>query len=109
MVKQVMGIVACCFICLYGHSAIALSSEQVLALKKAGISDQTIQLMIQQEMAAQEIPPDQPGTREIKDKDGHVVVIYSAGAKPRHLDAIEQDKLDKAWKMLQHVIIDGRK
>lgn len=109
MCKYLIGVMAFFFIGLSGHFAMALSSEQVLALKKAGVSDQTIQLMIQQDMAAKENPQDNQGMREIKDKDGNVVTVYSTGAKPRQPDAAEQEKVDKAWKMLNNIIIDGRK
>jgi hypothetical protein len=109
MRKHVIGIAAFFFISLYGNPAAALTPEQVLALKKAGVSDQTIQLMLQQETAVREDPPNDAGTREIKDKDGHAVIIYSAGSRPRHLDAAEQEKLDQAWQMLRQIIIDGRK
>jgi hypothetical protein len=97
------------FTLLSGHSAMALSAEQVLALKKAGVGEQTIQLMIHQEMAAKASPQDNQGVREIKDNDGNIVTIYSTGARLSHLDAAEQEKVNRAWKMLQNIIIDGRK
>ncbi|MDQ5985469.1 MAG: hypothetical protein CSYNP_01179 [Syntrophus sp. SKADARSKE-3] len=104
-----MGILAIGFIFLSGQAAQALTTDQVLALKKAGVSDQTIRLMIEQEKAAKEDGQDVPAVREIKDKDGNTVTVYSVGSRPRDIDREEQQKLDKAWEMLQHVIIDGRK
>jgi hypothetical protein len=104
-----MGILAFGFILLLGQAAPALTTDQVLALKKAGVSDQTIRLMIEQEKAAKEDTQDGPAVTEIKDKDGNTVTVYSTGSRPRDLDREERQKLDKAWEMLQHVIIDGRK
>jgi len=109
MGKSATGMMLFFFIWLFGHPALALTGEQVLALKKAGVGDETIQLMLQQETAARENPRDNAGVREIKDKEGHTVIIYSTGAKPREPDEAERKKLEKAWQMLPHLIIDGRK
>ncbi|MCE5282534.1 MAG: hypothetical protein LLG93_10575, partial [Deltaproteobacteria bacterium] len=49
---------------------LALTPEQVIALKKAGVSDATIQLMIQQEENTRKAPEDTIGRREIKDSQG---------------------------------------
>jgi len=65
--------------------------------------------MIRQEAAAQANRQTNAGIKEIKDQDGNTTVIYSPGSRPRELDEAEQKKLDKAWEMLQRVIIDGRK
>ncbi len=85
----------------------ALTPEQVLKLKKAGVSDQTIQLMLKQESEAQtRNPSDQFGTREVKDKEGNTTVIYSTGGSS--VDQEEKEKTDRAWKMLENMIIDNR-
>jgi hypothetical protein len=89
----------------------ALTPDQIINLRKAGVSDKTIQMMLEQERdARQENPSDQIGVREVKDKEGNVVTIYSTGrpAKESHGDA-EEAKVEKAWKMLQNMIIDNRK
>lgn len=89
--------------------AMALTAEQVLALKKAGVNDRTVQLMIQQEISARQSTGNGAGMREIKDKDGNVVIVYSAGDPPSPPDVSEQENVDRAWDMLHRVIIDGRK
>ena len=89
----------------------ALTSDQIIKLKKAGVSDKTIQMMIEQERdARQENPSDLIGVREVKDKEGNVVKIYPAGRSTRESagDA-EEAKVEKAWKMSQNMIIDDRK
>ena len=91
------------------QQALALTADQVMALKKAGISDQTIQLMIRQEMKARQNNENEAGMRDVKDKDGNVVTVYSAGDYPESLDAEERQNVDRAWEILNRVIIDGRK
>jgi type II secretory pathway pseudopilin PulG len=91
----------------------ALTTEEVIKLKKAGVSDETIRLMIEQERAGgQPNPADQIGVREVKDAQGNVTVNYSTGAPPANTqNQSEQEKVEKAWKMLQNqnMIIDNRR
>jgi hypothetical protein len=85
---------------------LALTPEQVIALKKAGVSDATIQLMIQQEENARKAPEDTIGRREIKDSQGNTVIIYSTGNPPGNDKRDEEKKkLENAWKMLQNMNI----
>ena len=91
----------------------ALTTDEVIKLKKAGVSDETIRIMIEQERAGkQQNPADQIGTREIKDAEGNTSVIYSTGAPtaPTQNES-EQEKVREAWKMLQNqnTIIDNRR
>jgi hypothetical protein len=91
----------------------ALTTEEVIKLKKAGVSDETIRTMIEQERAAKERnPSDQIGVREVKDAEGNTSVIYSTGAPTAPTQGgSEQEKVEKAWKMLQNqnMIIDNRR
>jgi hypothetical protein len=89
-------------------SILALTPDQVLALRKAGVSDRTIQLMIEQEREAKQNPYDTMGTKEITDSAGNRYIIYSTGKSDQTWEASEKEKVDKAWQMLQGVIIDGR-
>jgi len=90
----------------------ALTTDEVIRLKKAGVSEKTIQTMIEQERAGrQPNPADQIGTREVKDAEGNTSVIYSTGAPTAPTqNQSEQQKAEEAWKMLQNqnVIIDKR-
>ncbi|HVO65621.1 MAG TPA: hypothetical protein VMT12_03975 [Syntrophales bacterium] len=102
------------FVSNFSNHCYALTPDQVIKLKKAGVSDKTIQMMLQQEKEAKEAkeanPYDQIGMREIKDKDGNVVTIYSTGRSTKESTSdSEEEKVDKAWKMLQNMIIDKRK
>jgi hypothetical protein len=89
-------------------SVLALTPDQILALRKAGVGDRTIQLMIEQEREAKQNPYDTMGTKEIVDSYGNRTVIYSTGKSDLTLDVSEKEKVDKAWQMLQGIIIDGR-
>jgi hypothetical protein len=99
------------FMSIFFNYCYALTPDQIIKLKKAGVSDKTIQMMLQQEKEAKEANPyDQIGMREIKDKEGNVVTIYSTGRSTKDSAGDSEDeKVDKAWKMLQHIIIDNRK
>jgi len=91
-------------------NAWALTPEQVIALKNAGVSDQTIQLMIRQEQdAAQGNPADFSGRKEIKDRDGKTVINYSTGRTTGNNRAREEKQTERAWEMLNNIIIDTRK
>jgi hypothetical protein len=88
----------------------ALTPEQVISLKNAGVSDQTIQLMIRQEQeAAAGNPEDSPGRKEITGKDGKAVIIYSTGRRAANNQSKEEKQTEKAWEMLNNLIIDTRK
>jgi len=91
----------------------ALTTEEVIKLKKAGVSEATIRTMIEQERTGgQPNPSDKIGVREVKDAEGNVSVNYSTGASAAPTqNQSEQEKVEKAWKMLQNqnVIIDDRR
>ena len=85
-------------------SCFALTSQQVIALKKAGVSDQTIQMMLQQE--AGKDPYATIGTREVKDKNGNTVIIYTTGEHTNSAaDDEERKNVERAWEMLNNITI----
>jgi hypothetical protein len=50
------------------------------------------------------------GVREIKDKEGNIVTIYSTGSLTKESSvSSEEENVEKAWKMLQNIIVDKRK
>jgi hypothetical protein len=69
-------------LCLAPSLAQALTADQVIALKKAGVSDETIQMMLRQEEAAQTRGGDLLERREIKDSQGNTVVVYTQSDHP---------------------------
>jgi hypothetical protein len=105
--------VAICMVVLSFTWAYALTTDEVIKLKKAGVSDETIRIMIEQERAGkQQNPADQMGVKEVKDAEGNSSVIYSTGAPTAPTqNQSEQEKVQEAWKMLQNqnTIIDNRR
>ena len=97
-------------IALHASWALALTTDEVIKLKKAGVSEKTIQTMIEQERNGKHPnPADQIGVREVKDAEGNTSVNYSTGAPTQNQS--EQQKVVEAWKMLQNqnMIIDNRR
>lgn len=85
-------------------SGFALTPQQVIALKKAGVSDQTIQMMLKQEEGKD--PYATIGTREVKDKNGNTVIIYTTGSNTNNAaDDEEKKNVERAWEMLNNIII----
>lgn len=106
MKKTIPAFVVFLFV-IMATSVFALTPQQVIDLKKAGVSDQTIQMMIKQEEGKD--PYAAIGTREVKDKDGNTVIIYTTGnsTSPAYDDE-EKKNVDRAWEMLNNIIIDKR-
>jgi hypothetical protein len=109
MIMKRKMIAATVFVCvlLWAISGFAMTPEQVIKLKKAGVSDETIQLMMkQEEAAANKDPYATMGTKEVTDKDGNTVIIYTTGNNaPTAADAEEAKNAEKAWEMLRSMTI----
>jgi hypothetical protein len=88
--------------------ALALTAQEVIDLKKAGVSDRIIQIMLQQAKEAEGgNPADRIGTREVKDKEGNTVILYSTGSSTVEDD--EKEQVENAWKMLQNMVIEKKR
>lgn len=83
----------------------ALSTEEVIKLKKAGVSDETIQMMLEQEKAGGDVKPPVEDTGE--------EVIYRAGQNSKA--QAERNAKHEAWKEKKSleavggIIIDKRR
>ena len=77
-------------------------------MKKAGVSDDTIQLMIQQEK--EKAMHSRTGIWDVEDEEGNRSTIYRVDGsdQAREQQRIEQEKVDRAWEMLRNLIIDVR-
>ncbi|MBA4396494.1 MAG: hypothetical protein C0394_03805, partial [Syntrophus sp. (in: bacteria)] len=84
---------------------------EVLALKKAGVGDETIRMMMQQEKDGKRPAPGAAmGKREIRDSRGDASIEYSTGGSaPSAGTDSQQREVNKAWEMLRHLIVDTRK
>ena len=91
------------------HVVSALTVEDIIKLKKAGVSEETIQMLILH-------PPSGPdrtmGTWVVKDPHGKEVIIYTTGMGTtdgeEDQEMTEEEKRKKSWEMLKNLIIDGR-
>jgi hypothetical protein len=86
----------------------ALTAKEILLLKQKGVSEQTIQMMLQSEMQAKKAASAQKmGVRTITRPDGGSAIVYSTGSDERDSRSREERLKEKrAWEMLQHIIID---
>jgi len=101
MKATIMAAACCLYIAMSPLSVFALTPQEVIELKKAGVSDRIIELMIKQKEAARD--PERLGTREGKDADGNTVIIYSTGKSKT--DDEEAKNVEKAWEMLRNIQI----
>lgn len=90
-----------------------LTVDEVLHLKQQGVSDETIQLMIQQEMQRERLsdPNKNMGVHRVAEPDGKRATIYSTGENNHRDDCgeeSEREKRDRAWEMLNNIVIDTR-
>lgn len=83
----------------------ALTPEEVIKLKKAGVSDATIQKMLEQEQAS-------GGGQQGPVVDAKKATIYQAGedgaAEERRYQADQRRQEERNDRMLKNVIIDQR-
>jgi len=98
---------------LLPYVCFSLTVDEVIRLKKAGVSDETIQLMIQHEMQREKLsdPYKNIGIRKIKEQDGRSSTIYSTGEigdQEGYEEESEREKREKAWEMLHNIVIDSR-
>ena len=101
------------FVLLLPCVTFSLTVEEVIKLKKAGVDNKTIQLMIQQEMQREKLsdPYKNIGVRKIEEPDGRSTTIYSTGEiknRGDYKEESEREKREKAWKMLHNIVIDSR-
>ena len=90
----------------------ALTVDEILLLKENGVSEKTIQMMLENEARTLVAGDgsDRPGVRTIIRPDGQPAISYSTGndGEGTH-DAEEQRKEERAWEMLRQLIVDTRK
>ncbi len=103
--------VCCLWVCL-PVIANALTTEEILLLKQNGVSEKTIQMMLESEIQAGKNldGEDTIGIRTIIRSNGQPAIVYSTGEGDRHRhDAHERWKEEQAWEMLRRIVIDTRK
>ena len=85
-----------------------LTAEEIAYLKKAGVSEETIRLMIEQENRRE--LQSQTGIWEVEDEQGRPSTLYRVGGDEDDVESrrVEQEKVDRAWEMLRNLVIDAR-
>ena len=89
----------------------ALTVDEVIRLKQAGVDDKTIQMLIEQERMTQGETKGL-GIKEVekpgggKDKIYYAITPAEEEIKSRQE---EKEKLEKSWEMLRNIIIDERR
>jgi DNA-binding transcriptional MerR regulator len=85
-----------------------LTAEEIAYLKKAGVSEETIRLMIEEENRQEQTS--QTGIWEVEDEKGRPSTLYRVGGDEDDAERkqVEQEKVDRAWEMLRNLVIDAR-
>lgn len=89
----------------------ALTVEEILLLKQNGVSEATIQLMLQSEIQASKAVAagETMGVRTIMRPDGKNTIVYTTGHSDHDMHTAEAWlKEQQAWEMLRHLIVDTR-
>ena len=99
--KCFIGIV--CGSIIFSVSSLALTVEEVLKLKEAGVDNETIGIMMKQESPR--------GVEEVEDGAGNISIRYSNDGLGGEdgVGRAERERVDKAWERLRNIVIDGRK
>jgi hypothetical protein len=86
----------------------ALTVKEILQLKQRGISDRTIQMMLQSESRANRSAASQKmGVKTITRPDGRTAIVYSTGSDTQDVHSREERLKEKrAWEMLRNIIVD---
>jgi len=97
MKKTAIFALTAAFLLLLTPKLKALTTEEVIQLKEKGVSDKTIQLMIQSETEKKEQVKETSCVKEVKTSENKKKIIYTKG---RHaitkIDTEEQKKMDNA-------------
>lgn len=98
-------IALCLAMCCLAVPAAALTVEEITQLKKNGVSDRTIELMVERENQDQRRSESEPRITRTTE-----AVTYSTG-KPSSTPLSEQEQrdLDRAWKMLENMTVEIEK
>lgn len=110
MKKTSIFVLTTAFILLLTPGLKALTTEEIIQLKENGISDKTIQLMIQSETDKKKQLKETSCIKEVKTSGDKSEIIYSTGSPAAtEIDTEEQKKMDNAWEMLKNLNLEIEK
>ena len=102
--------VSLCFV-FFAVTLHALTVDEIIKLKQAGVEDRTIQMLIEQEKVKRE-GTGGLGVKETTRPDGGKDVTYSSvitSEEERKVRQEEQEKMENALEILRNIIIDDRR
>lgn len=105
--------IICCLGLLVPPPLGALTVEEILLLKQNGVSEETVQMMLQSEIQARSLQSSAAGqtmgTQTITRPGGQSAIVYSTGSADQDSHGAEERlKEERAWEMLRHIIVDTR-
>jgi len=105
--------IICCLGWLVPALSGALTVEEILLLKQNGVSEETIQMMLQSEIQARSLQNSAAGQtlgmQTITRPGGQSAIVYSTGSGDQYdRDAEARLKEEQAWEILRHIIVDTR-
>ena len=111
--KIALVFIICCLGWLVPTPSGALTVEEILLLKQNGVSEETIQMMLQNEIQARSLQNSAAGQtlgmQPITRPGGQSAIVYSTGSGDQYdRDAEARLKEEQAWEMLRHIIVDTR-
>lgn len=111
--KITLILIICGLVWLVTAPSGALTVEEILLLKQNGVSEETIQMMLQNEIQTRSLQTsaagETMGIHTITRPDGRSAIVYSTGSGDHVArDAEARKKEEQAWEMLRHIIVDTR-
>jgi hypothetical protein len=105
--------IICCLGLLVPPPSGALTVEEILLLKQNGVSEETVQMMLQSEIQARSLQSSAAGLtmgiQTITRPGGQSAIVYTTGSADQGSHgAAEHLKEERAWEMLRHIIVDTR-
>jgi hypothetical protein len=104
MVALFLSFLFLCFFLMAGP-LYALTAEEVIRLKEAGVDEKTIQMLIEGD------PAGSLGVKEIERPEGGRDKIYYSITRPEEETsrAEEKEKMENSWEMLKNILIEERR
>ena len=103
---------AAVLICIYliPSPLYALTVEEIIRLKEAGVDDRTILILMEKERVKQEGPQGMGVQEKEKPNSGKDKIYYSTttAEEEQKIQQEEKEKLEKAYEILRNIIIDQR-
>jgi hypothetical protein len=109
---KIVAVLLLCFFCplIFPVTLPALTVDEIIKLKQAGVEDRTIQMLIEREKMKRE-GPGGVGVEVTTRPDGGKEVNYFSVTTPeeeRKARLEEEEKMERALEILRNVIIDDR-